>query len=334
MNYYLLLKLNNFVKNPRLKFLGLLMYHVLKKRYISVQFDPVNACNLRCKMCYFTDKDYVKTLKGIFPKEDLSLLGKAVFNRAAKLQIGCGTEPTLYKNIDAILEVAQKYNVPYVSMTTNANLIEKESLEKWIQLGLNEITVSLHGVNKESYENFMSKGKFDRFLLSLTYITELKAKYPHFKLRINYTFNEDNFTELKDFWNVFSQINIDYLQIRPIDNIGNTEYQNFSLEKIQPIYNEVYEGLLKKAIQKQTQLIAPKSIRFSHKESINSVIQPFTYCYISPTAFWKNNFNWKEETYNQYAKRSQLSFRLLKLIFAKKATILSLQNKTLNYDIN
>lgn len=333
MNYYLLLRLNNLVKNPKLKFLGLLMYQVLGKRYISVQFDPINACNLRCKMCYFTDKDYVKKLKGLFPKEDLPLLGKAVFDRAAKLQIGCGTEPTLYKNINTILEVAQKHKVPYISMTTNANLIEKDILEKWIQLGLNEITVSLHGVDKESYENFMSKGKFDRFLLSLKYISELKTIYPDFKLRINYTFNEDNFTQLKKFWNVFSDINIDYLQIRPIDKIGNTEYQNFSMEKIQPIYDDIYQDLYRKTKENNTTLIAPKSIRLNNKQSINSVIQPFTYCYVSPTTFWSNNFDWKKETYEQYSKRTKLPLRLLKLVFAKKSTIISLQNKTLNYDI-
>lgn len=333
MNYYLLLKLNNIVKNPRLKFLGLLVYYLLGKRYISVQFDPINACNLRCKMCYFTDKDYVKKLKGIFPKEDLTTLGSAIFKRAAKLQIGCGTEPTLYKNIDAILEIAQKHKVPYVSMTTNANLIEKESLEKWILLGLNEITVSLHGVTKDSYENFMAKGNFDRFLRSLTYITALKNKYPNFKLRINYTFNQDNFKELQDFWTVFSKINIDYLQIRPIDKIGNTAYQNFSLDKIQPIYQEIYNNLHQQCVQNNTTLIAPKSIRFNYKQSINSVIEPFTYCYVSPTVFWNNNFNWKKETYKDYAKRTQLPLQLLRLIFAKKSTILALQNKTLNYDI-
>lgn len=334
MNYYKLLKINNFIKNPRLKFLGLLVFHLLKKRYISVQFDPVNACNLRCKMCYFTDKDYVKTLKGIFPKEDLPLFSKALFNRAAKLQVGCGTEPSLYKNLDAIFELAHKEKVPYISMTTNANLLEKDQLEKWVKLGLNEITVSLHGVYKESYESFMAKGNFDRFMLSLTYITEIKKTYPDFKLRINYTFNEDNFLELKDFWKIFGEIDIDYLQIRPIDKIGETEYNNFSLDKILPIYDEVYNIINQNAIQNNTVLIAPKPKRLEHQESMNSVIQPFTYCYVSPTSFWNNNFDWKAETYDQYAKKSQLCFQLLKLIFAKKSTIAALQNKTLNYDIN
>lgn len=334
MNYYKLLKINNLIKNPRLKFLGILIFHLSKKRYISVQFDPVNACNLRCKMCYFTDKDYVKKLKGIFLKEELPLLSKAVLKRALKLQIGCGTEPTLYKNLDTVFEVAHQAKVPYISMTTNANLIEKEKLAHWVKHGLNEITVSLHGVHKESYENFMGKGNFNRFLLSLQYITEVKKEFPNFKLRVNYTFNEDNFDELKDFWKVFKNINIDYLQIRPIDKIGNTEYNNFSLDKILPIYQETYQTINQEAIKNNTILIAPKLERLiENKQSVNSVIQPFTYCYISPTQFWHKDFNWKEETYDEYCKRTSWTVKMLKLIFAKKSTITSLQNKTLNYDI-
>lgn len=333
MNYYNLIKINNFIKNPRLKFLGLLVFHILKKRYISVQFDPINACNLKCKMCYFTDENYVKKIKGVFLKDNLPLLSKAILSRAVKLQVGCGTEPTLYKDLDIVFEVAKKANVPYVSMTTNANLIEKDKLESWINNGLNEITVSMHGVHKETYEYFMGKGNYKRFILSLSYITELKNIYPNFKLRVNYTFNEDNFKELEDFWKVFENIDIDYLQIRPIDNIGNTAYNNFSLEKIKPIYKAVYNKLSEECTKNKATLIAPKLDRLSSKFSMNSVVRPFTYFYISPLVFWKKDFNWKNETYNQYCKRTNWQKQIIKLIFAKKLTISSLQNKALNYDI-
>ena len=333
MNYYNLIRINNFIKNPRLKFLGLLFFHVFKKRYISVQFDPINACNLRCKMCYFSDKNYVKKLKGSFLKENLPLLSKAILNRAVKLQVGCGTEPTLYKDLNAVFKTAKKAKVPYVSLTTNANLIEKDKLEYWVKNGLNEITVSMHGVHQKTYEYFMEKGDYKRFLLSLKYITEIKKSYPNFKLRVNYTFNEDNFKELEDFWSMFKNIDIDYLQIRPIDNIGNTEYHNFSLKKIEPIYNKIFKKISEGAIKNNAILLAPKLDRLKNKQSMNSVIQPFIYCYISPLVFWKQDFNWKNETYNEYCKRNHWVKQIIKLIFAKKSTIISLQNKTLNYDV-
>lgn len=60
MNIYKILKLNNLIKNHRIKFFGLWLLNVANQRYLSIQFDPVLACNLKCKMCYFTDKEYVK----------------------------------------------------------------------------------------------------------------------------------------------------------------------------------------------------------------------------------------------------------------------------------
>jgi hypothetical protein len=65
-------------------------------------------------MCYFTDADYVKTLKGQFKEDDLELVAKAIFNRALKLQLGCGTEPTLYKNLPKLVSLGKAYKVPYI----------------------------------------------------------------------------------------------------------------------------------------------------------------------------------------------------------------------------
>ena len=163
MNVYKLLQLNRKIKSHRIKFLGLYLLHKLGKRYLAVNLDPVMACNLRCKMCYFTDADYVKTLKGQFKEEDLNLVAKTIFNRALKLQIGCGTEPTLYKNLENIVALGKQYKVPYISITTNANLLTEEKIESLLKAGLDEFTISLHGVNKESYEGFMKKASYEKF---------------------------------------------------------------------------------------------------------------------------------------------------------------------------
>ncbi|MDB3927094.1 radical SAM protein, partial [Flavobacteriales bacterium] len=245
---------------------------------MAVHFDPVNACNLRCKMCYFTDKDYVKKLKGIFPKDDLKNFGKSILSRALKLQIGCGTEPTLYKHLKEVIEIGKSYNVPFISITTNANTIELNQLKEWCEAGLNEITVSLHGVTKKSYEYFMGKGNFQRFLQSLNYINIVKQEFPSLKLRINYTFNEDNFEELNNFWEIFKDFNIDTLQIRPIKKMGETEYSNFSLKKIIPNYEKIHQKLIDECKKRNTSFLAPKLHQIQERTSISSIIQNFTYC--------------------------------------------------------
>ncbi len=335
MKVYSLLKLNKFIKNYRLKFLGLFLFHKLNKRYLAVHFDPINACNLRCRMCYFTDDDYVKKLKGTFDKNDLPLFGKAVLKRALKLQIGCGTEPTLYKDLDDIFKIAKQYQVPHISLTTNANLLTKEKIELWVQYGLNEIIVSLHGVYQASYENFMQKGDYNKFLNSLQVITEIKEQYPNLSLRINYTFNEDNFNELADFFTVFGKYKIDTLQLRPISNLGNTSYRNFGMEKILPVYDETLLGIRNYCKMKSITLIAATSAKnLVSRKNIESIIYNYTYCYISPTDFWHKDFDWKNETYDEYASRKKISQELLQNIFTSSKRIKSLQTENLNYDIN
>ncbi|MBS3992801.1 MAG: radical SAM protein [Bacteroidetes bacterium] len=333
MNYYQLLKLNTFINSLRLKLFGIWLLHILNKRYLGVYFDPVMACNLRCKMCYFTDASYTNNLKGVFKASEIPVWSKALLTRALKLQIGCGTEPTLYPQLLEVIESAKAQGVPYISLTTNANLLEKDKIEQWIQAGLNEITISLHGVFKETYETFMQKGDYHQFVQSLQSITELKKTYPYFKLRINYTFNEANFYELSDFWSVFDTVAIDILQIRPIQRLGNTAYQNFSMDTIIPIYTKMLNYLKKEAHHRGVSLLAPDALQLKSGQSTESFLTQFTYCYASPNYCWRTDFDWKKESFNAYAKRTNWTTTLLKSCFYSKKQLQALQNKSLNYQL-
>lgn len=331
---YFLLKLNTLIKNHRVKFFGLWLLHKLNRRYLSVNFDPVNACNLRCKMCYFTDENYVKKLKGVFPKEDLPLWAERILPRALKLQVGCGTEPTLYKHLDTVFKLAKQYNVPHISLTTNANLLEKKDLELWLKNGLNEIIVSLHGVHRENYEYFMGKGDYKRFHQSLQWMTELKEVFPDLSLRVNYTFNEDNFNELQDFFEVFGKYGIDIIQLRPIRKLGETAYNNFELKKIYSQYSIMISNFKSKAKHKNISIIAPENIqKLENRKNSESLIFNYTYCYISPIAFWHSDFDWKNETYNSYCRRTGWSKKIIQNVWKSRNQMQEIQTENLNYDI-
>jgi MoaA/NifB/PqqE/SkfB family radical SAM enzyme len=331
MNVYKLLKLNRKIKSHRIKFLGLFILHKLNKRYLAVNLDPVMACNLRCKMCYFTDDDYIKTLRGQFNDEDLELVAKTIFGRALKLQIGCGTEPTLYKNLVKIVELGKKYKVPYISITTNANLLNEKKIEDLLKAGLNEFTISLHGVTKDSYENFMKKASYEKFLSVFKSFAKFKSKY-NFKVRINYTFNKDNFYELKDFFDHFSGNNFDILQIRPIQKIGNTEYNDFDISPLTKDYPKYFHLISDACKKNNIVLMAPKTLTSLKSENHTSLIFDFTFCYVSPNSFWKEGFNWRKESFNEFSRRIGWSKNLFSNIFKSKAELRSLKNK-LNYEI-
>ena len=334
MQVYSLLKLNRYLSNHRIKFLGLFLLHKTKKRYLAVHFDPINACNLRCKMCYFTDNDYVRKLKGTFNADELPLLGKAVLSRALKLQIGCGTEPTLYKNLTDVFKIAKHYKVPHISLTTNGNLLTKEKINIYAEHGMNEIILSLHGVHQESYENFMQKGDYKKFLRVLQWITELKATRKNLSLRINYTFNEDNFSELAEFFKIFGKYSINTLQLRPIVNLGNSSYQNFKMDGIIPVYNSlIHEIKMECKSRSITLLAAIDSKDLVIRKNPNSLLYGYSYCYISPKDFWHKDFDWKNESYDSYAKRKKLTKELIRNVFTSSSKIEEIQTENLNYKI-
>ena len=73
-NIYNILRLGTQIKSRRLKLLGIWLFHVLGKRYIGVFLDPVLACNFRCKMCYFSDEEKRKSLRGTLKYEEIEAM--------------------------------------------------------------------------------------------------------------------------------------------------------------------------------------------------------------------------------------------------------------------
>lgn len=316
-----------------MKLFGIYMLHLLGKRYLGVFIDPVLSCNLRCKMCYFSDEEKLKTMKGRLDDSAIEKIAKALFHRAMKVQIGCGAEPTVSKSIPLLISSAKKYGVPYVSLTTNGVLLKKEDILDFLVKGLDEITLSVHGVKKETYEYFMTNSNYDAFCKVMQDLSDAKKIHPNFKIRINYTMNEDNFLELNEFFDVFDTIDMDVLQLRPIQKIGNTAYDNFSHEQLEKKYDDVIQIVKEKAAQRGITCIAPAKIDMAEdSENVNSVVVESVYCYISPKVCWREDFDYNTETYESYAKRVKMSRKLFKNIFFWKRN-LELSKKKLNYDI-
>ena len=244
MNLYKLMKMavGHGLPQP-VKLAGLAMLYRLRRRTAGVFLDPVLACNLRCRMCYFSDPVKRASMKGFMSDSQLDDRAKALFPYALKLQIGCGAEPTLYPRLEEIITLGRQYGVPYISLTSNGQLIGsgKCPLEPLVRAGLNELTLSLHGTTREVYENLMPGADFDTFGRLTTEIARVKRLFPEFKLRVNYTVNSLNVLDLKDdrFWNLWHEDGMpDIVQLRPVQKIGESNWQDFDPQLLERIYND------------------------------------------------------------------------------------------------
>lgn len=318
MNVYSLQKINQIVKVKFIKNIGFWLFHVLNKKYLAIYLDPVLSCNLRCLSCYFSNDEIRKTLNGTFKEEDLARIAQAIFGRALRLQIGCGAEPTLYKHNPTIIQLGKKYGIQHVSLTTNANLLTEEMIKSYLAAGLDEMTISIHGVKKETYEHLMNKASFSKLLEVLEIIAREKKKYPKFILRLNYTINNQNVNELKELFDVYGKYDMNILQLRALRNIGG---------EIKSVDTDInFNKLMQEAVQLLKKQCKENGVAFiNHKEFVanedeveDKYMESPSYCYISPKSFWEDDFNWREETFNEYSKRTNYAGKLFKRIFNKQ----------------
>lgn len=339
-NIYRLFKIFGKLRSYRLKLAAIYLLHQTGRRYIGVFLDPVLSCNFRCRMCYFSDEARRRELHGVLALEKYNRMAEVLFHRALKLQIGCGAEPTLYKDLEEVIRKARACGVPYISMTTNGFLLSEEKLCRYIEAGLNEITLSVHGTCKETYEYFMTNGSFEQFTSLLRILGRIKERYSSFQVRINYTMNEDNVEELVHLPELLQAVAIDVLQLRPVQKIGeSSNYSNYSLKRITEVYDSVLLPLQKYCEQHQITCLIPDkdnlTVLEQNKADRDWMIQDLTYCYISPDSCWKEDFDYRTENFETYSKRTNISGKIWNYIFRgeKRRTGKNDRTKSLNYKL-
>ncbi len=332
MNFYKLIKLNQIVKNPNIKLLGIYILYTLRQRHLSIRIDPSLNCNLFCKMCYFSSPEYRRNHKGLIPQSDFNHIARILFKKAFQVYIGCGAEPTTHRNFMDLIELANQYKVPNIGVVTNAQLLTRKNLEQMAELQLQELTLSCHGVNKENYEFFMKNSRYDRFIETLEWINDIKkqrkSSYP--EIRINYTVNNKNLSELKCFFETFDKYNIRTLQVRPVANIGGEYSESISNEQIEE-YNNIIKQLTKECYDRDIRLLAnTHDVKFE-KKNINRKVADAVYCYIGPQTKDTFDFEWSTASFGEFVKKTKWKKKFFHLLFRQQKDVFN--ESVANYNI-
>lgn len=137
---------------------GLCPYH--KNNTALLNIVVTNRCDLRCWYCFFYSEKsgfvYEPSLKEI---EKMVLSSRRMNGYSPPVQI-TGGEPTLRKDIDEIIRLLKKLDVPHIQLNTNSVSIgidyyinREETVEKlrgWRELGLNTIYTSFDGTSPKT----------------------------------------------------------------------------------------------------------------------------------------------------------------------------------------
>ena len=299
-------RLNRLVKNPRIKYAALLLADVLGMRHLIVRLDAVNACNLRCAMCFFSNPAWRKDhMKGQFSKPDIERLADMFFSEALQVHIGCSMEPTMFRDYPWLVEIAKRHHVPFVGFSTNGQLLTEVAFERMASLGLDEITLSTHGVRAETYESMMPGAEFERLLATLAMIDRVRKRLgATTRLRLNYTICPRNLDELNGFFEVYGQYRIDTIQIRPIADFGDTAYTDKDLTPHLERYNAAVAQMIAACRTRSIALLAnridPTHARPNPAAALylNGILR-----YLNPNVVWREDFDWRSRDYRAHKRK-------------------------------
>jgi len=144
---------------------------------LSVHFSPTNLCNFRCFYCQHGNKEQHKRMRGTMNFSDFEKALSNILTIGVPKKIifaGLG-EPLLNGSITDMVGCASKKTS--VAMLTNASLLNEEVSTKLINAGLDEIRISLQGLNDAQYEQVCGvKLDFERLIRQIRYFYEHRGK--------------------------------------------------------------------------------------------------------------------------------------------------------------
>ncbi len=204
----------------------------------QVSLHLTEACNLRCKMCYFWGETgrYVTSEKGKKPRSlDIDRLKRLVQELApARPDFELfGGEPLTYPHLEEIIR-AIKDTDSFVVAPTNGTLLAKHA-PLLVETGFDLIRVSLDGP-RDVNDSQRGKGTYDRAMAGIEAVFEEKQKAGSTSplLSVSYTVTPETYLHIEQFF--LHDLNLDAMDWVTIQS------QNFITEKMGLAYAKLLES--------------------------------------------------------------------------------------------
>ena len=213
---------------PRLK--------LLEEYPPNIQIEPTSMCNLRCIMCYQSDKSFSSKSSGFMGYMKLDLLKKIIDEIEGKIEgvtFASRGEPTLHSQLDEFLKYCEGKFLG-LKLNTNATLLDEKKINLLLSSDLQSLVLSIDEKNKENYEKIRVNAKFEKIMRNLDLLKNIREKkYKNSKIKIRISGvkinTEQNVEEMNQFYKEFADeiALVDYL---PWESAYDNEINNIEAE--------------------------------------------------------------------------------------------------------
>ena len=153
-------------------------------RHMMILLDVYNKCNLRCIMCSYPAQEDEPPIS--LQYADFTRIAEVFFPVSHQVNLSCAYEPLMFKGFLDYLSTALQHNVPKLTITTNATLLNRAMAEDIVRLGLPQINISVDGATRETYETIRVRASFDTLLTNLRNLAAIKKESGQLNPRIQF----------------------------------------------------------------------------------------------------------------------------------------------------
>lgn len=155
---------------------------------IHLDIESTNACNLKCPFCATTTQHWGPSQSGLM---DMALFRKIIDEEAANglcaIKLSLRGEPLIHRQIVEMVQYAKAKGILDVYFNTNAMLLTEEMGERLIRAGLDRISISFEGIEKDKYEQYRPGAVFETVLGNIDALIRtrkrLGAKNPQIRIQ-------------------------------------------------------------------------------------------------------------------------------------------------------
>lgn len=176
------------------------------QRFMTVQLDLSNRCNLRCRTCHFSSDEVFNGSPVFIPIERIERLAGELFPVTRRLILSCATEPLVSPILSDVLRIARRAGVPYIEFVTNGVLLLGRHLEAILETQVNRIQVSVDGATAATFESIRKGAAYRKVLGNLLLLRRLQDELgaPNPALQLNFVLMRENQHELESFIEICS----------------------------------------------------------------------------------------------------------------------------------
>jgi MoaA/NifB/PqqE/SkfB family radical SAM enzyme len=136
--------------------------HSQGPRFLHLELDLVNRCNIRCIMCFHSLPEVRSARIAYLSPDDFARVAARVLPHVYHLSLSLGNEPLMSPHFTDVLRIAAEYAVPNVNFFTNALWLDDRKADAIIQYGVTQLCCSIDGATAATYNAIRRDGDFDR----------------------------------------------------------------------------------------------------------------------------------------------------------------------------